>query len=56
MTKLAFCEVILKEKKRPLDCQTTWFDFFNPSSGTCALPPLLLGNEENYPKNQPTVQ
>jgi hypothetical protein len=54
MTKLAFCEDILKEKKRPLDCQTSWFDFFNSSSGTRALPSLLLGTGENYPKDQST--
>jgi hypothetical protein len=54
MIKLAFCKDILKEKKRPLDRQTSWFDFFNSSSGTCALPSLLLGTGENYPNDQST--
>jgi len=51
MTKLALCENILKGKKKPLDYQTSWFDFFNSSSGTHALPPLLLGTGENYTKD-----
>lgn len=46
---------ILKEN-RSLSHQKTMYDFFKPSSGACALTPVLMDMADDNPDDPPIVQ
>jgi hypothetical protein len=49
-------EILKEEQKRSLSRQTLVLDFFMSSSGTCAIPPVLLDIGDDDPDDPPTVQ
>jgi hypothetical protein len=52
---LAWCEEMLKEKKRSLSRQTSMLDFFKEYSETRASPLLFLDIGDDNPDDTPTL-